>query len=1230
MKMNNLSQKHVGRLTLFLITLSIVFALMGLSRWLAKPEVSVKRVERVLHRQERLAEEIASHVRTEAEGSPYIFEGESSTLIRENEFHGFLFYESTLTFWSDSRVAVDKESLGTVTSDTLLYSGNQISYCKVWSWDRYRFYLLIPIKQAFHYENQYLENTFSLSYRLHPDTRVVVDKAQGFPIYNANNRYLFSLLFSETSYTYPALRFLILLGYFVSLVLLSLFIIALYRHLSPFQSRPLLRVIFYVLDMALLYGLLKWLHPSDFLPESLFFDPSLFAHNAWIANLNDLLILSVFFFFIAYMWYGEFRQLIEASGEVRHGKIGVSVVFMAMGVSVVYYSFVLIHSLVVNSSISFDLSMLFDLNFYSVVGFFLMVLLMGASWMFVISIIRYLKTCGWGIGGWILFAAVFSLLFVVVNVLFLRGLPLIFSIATVLFVLFCGVKFLLWRDRMNAGLAVLVIAALAMLCSLVLNDAWEENRRSEMRMIALSVSNQRDRVAEFLFEDWVEQMKSDSQLHHLAQQAVYNVVREDSLMGYLKERYLSGYWKQFDYQVTVCDEYVDLSLQEEAEVMNCEAYFSGIRNRYGLPTFGDHLYFINDSSGMVSYLGQVPLLPSVDSADTVTLYIDIIPKYIREGLGYPELMIDDQFQSVEDYGRYSWAMFLNGSLVRSVGSYFYSSKLARYAEVDAEDHFFHHNENDHYLYHAGEGMTILITRPRGGIIDNIVPFSYLFLFFSLVIVLLYGLFLLTRRGISFKFTIRNRLQLFVTGFLFIALSVVGVSSVRYIWVLNKDKNSSYLQEKAHSVLTELEHKLSNEKLFDENLYSYLSMLLSKWSNVFFSDINLYSPNGELIVSSRREIFEDKLTSTRMDPSAYKALALDRKMQYITREQIGHYVYLSAWVQFRNANNELVAYLNLPFFARQSELSQKVSEFLITFINIYVLLIVIALLLGLLFSNIISKPLVRIRDTMAKLSLGGDNEKLKWSRDDEIGALVKEYNAKVDELDMNAEKLAQTERESAWREMAKQVAHEIKNPLTPMKLSVQYLKRAWDDRAPDFDQRFDRFSSTMIEQIDSMAEIATAFSDFARMPKAQLEVGQLNDLIRNAIDLYDEATEFTIAVQLTEEDTAIFADGKQLLRVFHNLIKNAFQAMGDQEKGCITIKTWREENSVMVSFADNGPGIPEEQAEKIFAPNFTTKSGGMGLGLAMVKNIVLNHGGQIWFESGEETVFYIVLPAYEGV
>jgi len=235
---------------------------------------------------------------------------------------------------------------------------------------------------------------------------------------------------------------------------------------------------------------------------------------------------------------------------------------------------------------------------------------------------------------------------------------------------------------------------------------------------------------------------------------------------------------------------------------------------------------------------------------------------------------------------------------------------------------------------------------------------------------------------------------------------------------------------------------------------------------------------------------------------------------------------------------------------------------------------------------------------------------------------------VDELADSAVRLAKSERESAWREMAKQIAHEIKNPLTPMKLSVQYLQKAWDEKAPDWDSRLKRFTQTIVEQIDSLSIIASEFSDFAKMPKSKFEKTDITEVIRNSIGLFRNTTKIQFLFDHSKKYN-VRADKEQLLRVFNNLIKNSLQAISDPEKGLIDISIEEDDEYLVLRFTDNGSGIPKDQRDKVFYPNFTTKSSGLGLGLAMVKSIVQNAGGEITFESEEgiRTTFIIVLPVY---
>ena len=300
-------------------------------------------------------------------------------------------------------------------------------------------------------------------------------------------------------------------------------------------------------------------------------------------------------------------------------------------------------------------------------------------------------------------------------------------------------------------------------------------------------------------------------------------------------------------------------------------------------------------------------------------------------------------------------------------------------------------------------------------------------------------------------------------------------------------------------------------------------------------------------------------------------------------------------------------------------------------NLFVLLFLASMAMAVFFANQITLPLATIRESLRKMELGKRNEPLRYSHDDEIGKLVKEYNRKVDELAVSAELLARSERESAWREMAKQVAHEIKNPLTPMKLNIQHLQR-FRGEGQEYQAYVNRIARNLIDQIDTLSEIATEFSNFAQIPRAMKQVFNLNEQITKVIELYENLDRVKISFDQGDGGRILVnADREQLSRALINLIKNGIQAIPDDRPGTITITVRKKEHLALLSVADNGMGIPEELREKMFSPSFTTKSSGMGLGLAIVKSIAENFNGRVWYETvvHEGTTFYMEIPVYDG-
>jgi nitrogen fixation/metabolism regulation signal transduction histidine kinase len=373
----------------------------------------------------------------------------------------------------------------------------------------------------------------------------------------------------------------------------------------------------------------------------------------------------------------------------------------------------------------------------------------------------------------------------------------------------------------------------------------------------------------------------------------------------------------------------------------------------------------------------------------------------------------------------------------------------------------------------------------------------------------------------------------------------------------------------------------------------------------------------------------------MPYSALYQLTNSRRTQYVQNENIGKLNYIAAYEPIRNGDGVIIGYLSIPYFTKQAELQKEIASLLVTLINVYILLFSLAIAIAYIISQRITQPLILIQQRLAKVKLGAKSEPIKWTKDDEIGGLVKEYNRMVVELVHSAEMLAQNERELAWREMAQQVAHEIKNPLTPMKLSVQHLQRAWKDRVTNIDDVIERISQTLIQQIDTLSGIATAFSNFAQMPKANSQLIELDAVLAATADLFKTSAgvEVLFLKPPTYNSTSsyqVFLDREQLSRVFNNLIKNAIQSIPPGMRGKVVLKIHQELGYYIISVEDNGAGIDDELKDKIFMPNFTTKSTGTGLGLAMVKKIVEYFGGSIWFDSKVDagTTFYVKIPAYQ--
>jgi nitrogen fixation/metabolism regulation signal transduction histidine kinase len=365
----------------------------------------------------------------------------------------------------------------------------------------------------------------------------------------------------------------------------------------------------------------------------------------------------------------------------------------------------------------------------------------------------------------------------------------------------------------------------------------------------------------------------------------------------------------------------------------------------------------------------------------------------------------------------------------------------------------------------------------------------------------------------------------------------------------------------------------------------------------------------------------------MHPEAFYHLSRMREVQYVQEENMSSLSYQSMYAPVRDGRGNVYAYLNIPYFSSELDLNQEISNFLVTIINLNAFIFLIAGVIALFITNKITRSFSIIGDKMKEVRLGKTNEEIEWNYKDEIGELVQQYNKMVRQLEQSAEALAKSEREGAWREMARQVAHEIKNPLTPMKLSIQYLQKAIDNNQGNVKELTSNVANTLIEQIDHLSKIAADFSRFANIGNKNVEVLDLHHVLSSLVGLYSADPKVQLKWKKVNAPLKMEADKTHMNRLFTNLLTNAVDACAEENECLIEIKEETNEGQLLIQVKDNGEGIPEETRAKIFVPNFTTKTSGTGLGLAMCKSIVEQAGRNIWFETekGKGTTFFVELP-----
>ena len=479
--------------------------------------------------------------------------------------------------------------------------------------------------------------------------------------------------------------------------------------------------------------------------------------------------------------------------------------------------------------------------------------------------------------------------------------------------------------------------------------------------------------------------------------------------------------------------------------------------------------------------------------------------------------------------------------------------------------------------------------------------------------------------------------LLLVSFLYVGLMVRHQIKERF-----EEGQRMMIRDKCEYIQAALKNKVAYMPAIGNRQAKDLSLELKELSLTYKTDIHVYDLAGNVVSTSFPEIFDSGLRSNRIAPQPM----FERYAKYINSElvqtgepliqyeRIGQMRYMAGYIECLNWDDIQIGYIGVPFYISENSMRMYLDEVMLKVMPAYIVALLMLIVVSIFISRALTYPIVELGTRLRNLDPTRKNDKLEYEGKDEVGELVESYNKMVDDLNRNVLTLTEKERESAWQTMARQVAHEINNPLTPMKLTVQQMQRAKSVGGERFDNYFEKATGMLIDQIDSLSRIAGSFSAFAKNLPDEINLDKVDVAakLNNAVTMYANYDSLTVRYIGPEAGVFVYADVDQIGRVFTNILQNAVQAMATDTAEAksrdndIIVMLKQDSEWVEISISDNGPGIPEELRDKIFLPNFTTKTTGMGLGLAMCKNIVGRSGGELWYESkeGKGTTFFIKL------
>ncbi|GAB3907023.1 HAMP domain-containing sensor histidine kinase [Larkinella knui] len=1157
-----------------------------------------------------------------------------TNLSRETKYPYYIFRNKQLLFWSDFRFIPDYKLLKTIVYPRLI-SFPQGKYLVNRQFirrgnDSLEVFSLVNVFRQYQNENSYLHSGYNPDLFSLAPQKITAEKGSIYQsMYDQTPVFLFSvyppLLEGYQNQTSPVNT--------VILTLLSVFFMGIYlirRTLNLRRSRHygagfiILALYLVVLRAVMLYFGVPFLFFETDLFNPRYFGSSIVAPSLGDQFLNCMVIV-ILALYLANTFYRtrSYYWLLRQSDGL---KALISTITVVLSYSIFYGCFRELNAVYEKAGFTLDITL--SLSFSS--------LKMACLLVFVaISTVFFL------------FQYVFSSLFIRLNLLLWRGL-LWFLTGTLLAVaLFwqsptpmpwiLGIQgfyfMVLYISRFPRALysfrykTTLYLFFTAFICAAVATYVvYSQGLKRDLFTKAefgkqLLVEN--DAFGEFLLNKSQAAIAKDSSI--IRALISDTLLLRERIQQRVKTQHLDRYFDQYNAEVLVFNTAQPADSQRvEANYRKYAARFHQDRYRTQYPG----IYFINEAGD--NFTKQYVQFLDIKQGDNRIGHVVLNLKLNRSsGSPHPELLVNKRFIQAPETQVYDYAIYNAGKQkLYSYGEYNYDRKLP--AELLGNAALYEQGVSYAHYKHVGlrdESGRIVVISSKDYPIRNIFSnFSFLYLvliLYILVLILIYAI----RFGLSrFYINYSTKTQLYLNAAFFLPLVLVvaitfGVISSNY----NAYQENTYLTNAKNISLNFLENW--NKYLHSTASEDYIKDELKKIAQDDDIDISVFDTNGYLKFSTQPLIYESGYLSKRINPEAYIHLAEEKENQVLLTESLGTKHYRTAYASIKSYDGHILGLLGVSHFSSEPELEHQMVDVVSTALSVFTGLFMIFLLVSYWASNVLTKPLKIITQKIRKTNLDRFNEPLEWKSDDEIGLLIGEYNRMLVKLEEKKQALSQSEKQSAWREMAKQVAHEIKNPLTPMKLTLQHLQRTLQSDNPTARRVLQRTLETLLDQIDNLSDIATSFSDFAKMPLPKNELFEITSVINKAADLYADDGKITLVRDISPYPVMVMGDRQLIGRILTNLIINSVQSVSPDRKPVIQLRLTVTDEHINIEISDNGAGVPEAIRSKIFLPNFSTKEGGSGLGLAIAKRGIEHAGGSIWFETatGEGSTFFITLP-----